>query len=131
MAVIIPVLFYRDGGPYLDREGADYSDNWKCFAALSSAAAQIAANGLGGWRSDIVHLHDWQSGLAAAYLKAIGASVPVVLSVHNLAFQGQSCLKTFANFSCRVTSSRRKNSSTMGASVSLKLASPWQTPSRP
>lgn len=33
MAVIIPVLFYRDGGPYLDREGADYSDNWKCVAA--------------------------------------------------------------------------------------------------
>ncbi len=91
-----PVLFHRDGGPYLDREGGDYSDNWRRFAALSSATAQIAGNGLRGWRPDIVHLHDWQSGLAAAYLKAIGAPVPVVLSIHNLAFQGQFSPEVFS-----------------------------------
>lgn len=90
-----PVLFHRDGGPYLDREGGDYSDNWRRFAALSSATALVATNGLGDWRPDIVHLHDWQSGLAAAYLKAIGAPVPVVLSIHNLAFQGQFSPEVF------------------------------------
>ncbi|WP_075292872.1 glycogen synthase GlgA [Pararhizobium arenae] len=84
-----PSLFHREGGPYLDPDGYDHPDNWKRFAAFSMAVAHIAEEGLSGWRPDVVHLHDWQAGLAAAYLKGHGSSVPVVLSIHNLAFQGQ------------------------------------------
>ncbi|CAN7702468.1 glycogen synthase GlgA [Rhizobium sp. LjRoot98] len=84
-----PALYERDGGPYLDQNGRDHPDNWKRFAALSRATALVAAQGLNGWRPDIVHLHDWQTALAAAYLKIVNDALPVMLSIHNLAFQGQ------------------------------------------
>jgi starch synthase len=89
IAVKCPALYDREGGPYLTPDGQDHLDNWKRFAALSFATARIASGGLNGWRPDILHLHDWQTGLAAAYVKAINAPIPVVLSIHNLAFQGQ------------------------------------------
>lgn len=37
-----PELFHRPGGPYVDPEGTDHPDNWRRFAALSKAAAEIA-----------------------------------------------------------------------------------------
>jgi starch synthase len=38
----------------------------------------------------VVHAHDWQAGLAMAYLAYAGARRPAtVMTVHNLAFQGQ------------------------------------------
>ena len=43
-----------------------------------------------GFVPDIVHAHDWQAGLTAAYLHFSGARGPAtVMTVHNLAFQGQ------------------------------------------
>ena len=39
---------------------------------------------------DVVHVHDWQAALTLAYMRfgrAVG--VPSVITVHNLAFQGQ------------------------------------------
>ena len=85
-----PELYDRDGGPYTDAAGADHPDNWRRFAALCSAAAVIAENGLNGWLPDIVHAHDWQAGLVPVYLKHGKASAtPTVMTVHNLAFQGQ------------------------------------------
>ena len=39
---------------------------------------------------DVVHAHDWQAGLAPAYLHYGGGPRPrTVMTVHNLAFQGQ------------------------------------------
>jgi starch synthase len=84
-----PELFERRGGPYIDGHGRDFHDNWRRFAVLSAAAAQIAAEGIGGWRPDVVHLHDWQAALTAAYMRAAGLDMPIVLTIHNLAFQGQ------------------------------------------
>lgn len=84
-----PALYDRRGGPYLDETGRDHHDNWRRFAALSLAAARIAAEGVEGWRPGIVHLHDWQAALAAGYMRAAGVDVPTVLTIHNLAFQGQ------------------------------------------
>ena len=37
-----PELFDRDGGPYSDAQGNDYTDNWLRFAAFSKLAADIA-----------------------------------------------------------------------------------------
>lgn len=84
-----PALYDRPGGPYVDENGYDHPDNWKRFAVLSLAGAEIAAGALPGWRPDLVHTHDWQSALTSVYLRQMGSSVPVVLTIHNLAFQGQ------------------------------------------
>ncbi len=84
-----PHLYDRDGGAY-SVAGADFADNPERFAALSWVAAEIARDGLGdGWRPQILHAHDWQGGLAPAYLRYGGASeVKSVITVHNIAFQG-------------------------------------------
>lgn len=86
-----PSLFgSRDGGPYGDLSGHDYADNWRRFAALSAVAADVAAGALKGWQADLVHAHDWQGAMTAAYVRHGRApQIPVVLTVHNLAFQGR------------------------------------------
>lgn len=86
-----PTYFDRDGGPYSDPMGHDWTDNGLRFAALSKAAADVAA-GRGGTKPfDILHAHDWQAGLAAAYLvyTVDDAVRPAsVMTIHNMAFQG-------------------------------------------
>ncbi|OHV84677.1 glycogen synthase GlgA [Rhizobium sp. LCM 4573] len=85
-----PAHFDRPGGPYVDSSGKDYPDNWRRFAALSLAAAEIAAGNMEGWRPDLVHLHDWQTGLVPAYMRYSGApELPSLLTIHNIAFQGR------------------------------------------
>ena len=86
-----PHLYDRAGGPY-GGPGGDHSDNAERFAALSWVAAEIARGGLkDGWRPEILHAHDWQGGFAPAYL-AYGAEsgVKSVLTIHNIAFQGNA-----------------------------------------
>jgi starch synthase len=83
-----PHLYDRDGGPYGSPTG-DWPDNAQRFAALSWVAARMAREGFGGWRPDVLHAHDWQAGLAPAYLAYGGANgVRSVMTVHNIAFQG-------------------------------------------
>ncbi|HMQ57458.1 MAG TPA: glycogen synthase GlgA, partial [Rhizobiaceae bacterium] len=82
-------LFNRSGGPYGDATGADWPDNWLRFAALARAGADIATGLLPGFHPDIVHAHDWQAGLTPAYMHCDGALQPSVMTVHNIAFQGQ------------------------------------------
>ncbi|WP_274629733.1 glycogen synthase GlgA [Arvimicrobium flavum] len=85
-----PHLFDRVGGPYGDATGIDWPDNWRRFAALSQVGGDIAAGGVEGWRPDIVHAHDWQAALTLAYTRYGKApDTPSVMTVHNLAFQGQ------------------------------------------
>ena len=85
-----PHLFDRPGGPYGNASGADWPDNWRRFAALSQAGADIAGGAISGYLPEIVHAHDWQSAMTLAYMrygKAVGT--PSMMTVHNLAFQGQ------------------------------------------
>lgn len=85
-----PHLFDRPGGPYGNASGADWPDNWRRFAALSQAGGDIAGGAISGYMPDIVHAHDWQSAMTLAYMrfgKAVGT--PSMMTVHNLAFQGQ------------------------------------------
>lgn len=85
-----PAFFNRTGGPYLDQTGRDYPDNWKRFAALSLAAARIANGAITNWQPDVLHCHDWQAALSPVYLKYLTDNpVPSVLTIHNIAFQGQ------------------------------------------
>lgn len=85
-----PSLFEREGGPYGDATGSDHGDNWRRFAAFSKAAAEIALGAIPGYRPDLVHVHDWQAAMTLAYLRYSGrAAPPSVITIHNLAFQGQ------------------------------------------
>ncbi|KQN37055.1 glycogen synthase [Sphingomonas sp. Leaf407] len=86
-----PTLFARDGGPYADATGRDWADNWRRFAALSRAAADIATG------FDLVHAHDWQAALTPAYLRYADSAVPSVVTIHNIAFQGRYDAAVFAD----------------------------------
>jgi starch synthase len=96
IAVDAPHLFARPGSPYLSAQGTDWPDNGLRFAALGAVAALVATGGPRGPAFDLVHAHDWQAGLAPAYLRfAPGRRVPSIFTVHNLAFQGQFPLSLF------------------------------------
>ena len=82
-------LFERDGTPYADATGKDWADNDLRFARLGLAAAQMASGpGDPGWVPDLLHLNDWTSALAPAYLQWSGRPTPSVLTIHNLAHRG-------------------------------------------
>ncbi|MEM6947912.1 MAG: glycogen synthase GlgA [Pseudomonadota bacterium] len=89
-ALDAPHLFDRGGTIYLGPDGRDWPDNAERFAALSLAGARIGAEGLPGWKPDVLHLHDWQAALAPVYLQTLGAAdrVGTLLTIHNIAFQG-------------------------------------------
>ena len=89
-----PHLYARDGNPYLDHEGNDWWDNPTRFAALSLMAAQLSWGAYEhiDYRPDVLHIHDWQTALAPTYLHYLGAGKhrpKTVITIHNLAFQGQ------------------------------------------
>ncbi|MBO6505857.1 MAG: glycogen synthase GlgA [Kordiimonadaceae bacterium] len=85
-----PHLFDIDGNPYLDANGKDRADNGIRYAAFSEIAAKVALGQAFKWKADVVHAHDWQAGLVAAYLSLTEGPTPkTVFTIHNLAFQGQ------------------------------------------
>jgi starch synthase len=92
-----PALFDRPGNPYLGPDGADWPDNWQRFAAFSRAAADIATGGVPAFVPDILHCHDWQAGLAPAYLRYAGGPARSVITIHNIAFQGRFPASIFAS----------------------------------
>ena len=91
IAIDAPHLYDRPGNPYLGPDGKDWPDNAQRFAALARAAADVAMGKAGGKGADILHCHDWQAALAPVYLKFADApaAVKTVMTVHNIAFQGQ------------------------------------------
>lgn len=95
-----------DGGEYLFVEApllsereylygppeAGYEDNALRFGLFSHAVTTLSTR----MRSDIVHLNDWQTALAALLIAQKGsARAKTVFTIHNLAYQGvfdASCL---------------------------------------
>lgn len=69
--------------PYLQPDGTGWPDNAARFFAFARAAAAFVESD----RPDVVHVNDWHTGTVLA---ALDGSVPSVLSVHNLAYQGQT-----------------------------------------
>jgi len=85
-----PHLYARPGDPYSGPDGWGFADNALRFAALARAAADVGQGRAGPFVPDVVHAHDWQAGLAPAYLHYDGGPRPgTVMTVHNLAFQGR------------------------------------------
>jgi starch synthase len=92
-AVLIdaPALYDRDG-LYGDANG-EYGDNAFRFAVLCRGALEYAR--LRGRRPSVIHAHDWQAALTPVYARTALRDDPViggvrcVMTIHNLAFQGQ------------------------------------------
>ena len=80
--------------------GNIYEDVEK-FAFFSKAA--LSALPVIGFRPDIVHCHDWQTGLIPVFLKdkfhdgEFFASMKSIMTIHNLKFQGVWDMKTVKN----------------------------------
>lgn len=70
----------------------DYYDNLQRFAYFCQAALLFAKKA--GFHCDVVHCHDWQTGLIPAYLKTVYRADPFlshvasVFTVHNMGYQG-------------------------------------------
>jgi starch synthase len=87
-----PTLYDRGGGPYGDLNGVDWPDNWRRFAALARAGADLASGVMPNWRFDVLHAHDWHAGLAPAFLRfspGPGPVAPSIMMIHNMSFQGR------------------------------------------
>lgn len=84
-----PVLYDRPGNPYVSPDGWDWPDNWKRFAALGWVASELANGLVEGYHPQLLHCHDWQAGLAPAYIKFGPTShIKTVMTIHNIAFKG-------------------------------------------
>jgi starch synthase len=81
-----------------DREGlygneyGDYQDNAERFVFFSRAVLELCA--ALKWRPDVIHCHDWQTGLIPVYLKTLYRAHPelhdtaTLFTIHNLGYQG-------------------------------------------
>ncbi len=84
-----PGFFDREG--LYQRGGVDHPDNHRRFAFLSIGA--LASAQRMGLEPQIVHLNDWQTGLAAlalasGYRATSLRSTKSLFTIHNLAYQG-------------------------------------------
>jgi len=89
--------FFVDDPAFFDRahlygdKAGDYSDNAVRFAEFSRVAIEFTKR---VWLPDVIHCHDWQSALVPLLLRTQHAndpvvrSLPVVLTIHNLGYQG-------------------------------------------
>ncbi len=94
--VDFPPAFDRPGNPYMNAYGHPWHDNAARFALLSRAAVAIARGEAGlAWRPEVVHSHDWQSGLVPALLAQSNPRPATVFTIHNLSYQGLFPYQTF------------------------------------
>ena len=82
-------LFDREGNPYSNAEGLDWPDNAERFTLFSQAVAALGVDKLNlGWRADVVHSNDWQTGLVSAFLDEEPDRPRRVFTIHNMAYGG-------------------------------------------
>ena len=84
-----PAFFDRAG--IYQEENISYSDNAERFIFFSKCVVHLAR--YLPWRPDVVHVHDWQTGLVPALIlqqrrEGWVNPPPVCLTIHNLAYQG-------------------------------------------
>jgi len=90
--------FFVDDPAYFDREGlyggsaGDYPDNAERFSEFCRAGIEIAKH---VWPADVIHCHDWQTGLVPVLLRStygddpLVKDLPVVFTIHNMGYHGQ------------------------------------------
>jgi starch synthase len=93
----IPVYFFEredlfDRPNLYSTPEGDYYDNLERFAFFGQAALIFAKET--GFLFDVVHCHDWQTGLIPAYLKSVYKTDPLfkvtasLFTIHNVGYQG-------------------------------------------
>jgi len=94
-----PGYFHRSG--LYQQFGVDYPDNAQRFIFFAKAVGHLGLHL--SWRPELVHLHDWQTGLTAVFLdqqrQTLGAQgrVPrTCVTLHNIAYQGVFAAAQFA-----------------------------------
>ncbi|MDH5486353.1 MAG: glycogen synthase GlgA [Gammaproteobacteria bacterium] len=91
-----PKAYDRPGNPYLDPHGQPWSDNAMRFGLLSHVGAALAlGHSRIKWRPDVVHCHDWQTGLVPVLLAREKSRPATIFTIHNLAYQGLFPYQTF------------------------------------
>jgi len=79
---------------YFDRtgiygpEGRSYADNAERFIFFSRVVVELARHM--DPAPDVLHVHDWQTALVPVIVKERGLPFGTVLTIHNLAYQGNS-----------------------------------------
>ena len=123
-----PDLFRRAGGLYQDADRRDWPDNHAPLRRLLPCGGALALHGDGaGWRADLVHAHDWHAALVPALLALHdGPRPPSVLTIHNLAYQGNFPLQAAADggLPARCCAPRWRNSTARSPSSRPASATP-------
>lgn len=90
-------FYFLDNEYYFRRSGCyGYYDDGERFAFFSRAVMEIL--GFLQFYPDVLHCHDWQSALAAIYLKTIYCHrreyslIRAVFTIHNIEYQGKYSL---------------------------------------
>ncbi len=85
-----PDFFYRSA--LYTENGVDYPDNDRRFIFFSKCVVNLAR--YLPWKPEIVHLHDWQTGLVPLMMlhqklaEGWGTTPHTCFTIHNLAYQG-------------------------------------------
>lgn len=85
-------------------DGVDYPDNCARFVLFCRTVMELLVyfNEEDRWKTDLLHVHDWQAALCAVYLRSIYQpqaallKVRSVLTIHNLGYQGLFSAEKFA-----------------------------------
>ena len=89
--------FFVDDPEFFDRDGVygtaagDFPDNAERYSEFCRAAIEIVKH---VWPADVIHCHDWQTGLVPVLLRtAYGddpavKDIPVVFTIHNMGYHG-------------------------------------------
>lgn len=89
--------FFGFGNPY-----TNLVDDIPKFCFFGKAA--LAALNYMNWVPDVIHCHDWQAALVPVYLRTLFVNTPVnsakvILTIHNLRFQGVYNIETIRYWS--------------------------------
>ena len=89
--------FFSEGKPY-----TNLIDDIPKYCYFGKAA--LAALNYMDWIPDVIHCHDWQAGLVPIYLREFFNNTPigrskVMITIHNLRFQGIFDIKTIQYWS--------------------------------
>ena len=95
-SIVADEYFGRDG--LYGHHRGDFSDNAARFAFFAHAVMALAARLEPP--PDVIHCHDWQTGLVPVFLKAFYSDdptlprMPSLFTIHNVAYQGQFGMDT-------------------------------------
>ena len=101
------ITFYFIDNEYYFKCDKPYTDSvrWDIERYIFFCKAVLAAMPVIGFHPDIIHCHDWQTGLIPVHLKdkfhggEFFRDIKSVMTIHNLKFQGVWDVKTIQRFS--------------------------------